>query len=88
MAAPALANFDSDNSLEIIAVTNVGQIYVWETQAPFNPNRLPWPMGRLNPQRTASKPTVAGTGAAMLSSSSSITLERKIYIPFVGSNGK
>jgi hypothetical protein len=54
MAAPTLANFDQDDFLEIVAVTNVGQVYVWDTPAPFNRARLPWPMGRLNLQRTAS----------------------------------
>jgi uncharacterized repeat protein (TIGR01451 family) len=53
-AAPTLADVDDDGYLEIVAATiNRGQIYVWDTPAPYDPTRLPWPTSRHDNQRTA-----------------------------------
>jgi len=54
VAAPTLADVDDDGYLEIAAATiNRGQIYVWDTPAPYDSARLPWPMSRHDNQRTA-----------------------------------
>jgi uncharacterized repeat protein (TIGR01451 family) len=53
VAAPTLADLDGDGKLEIAAATMTGMIYVWDTPAPFDPARLPWPTERHDIQRTA-----------------------------------
>jgi uncharacterized repeat protein (TIGR01451 family) len=53
IAGPALADLDRDHDLEIVAVTRLGLLYVWDTPASFDPTRLPWPVVRHDMQRTA-----------------------------------
>ncbi len=53
MAAPTLTDLDGDGRLDIVAVTTVGYVYVWETSFPYRPAHFPWPMARHDLQRTA-----------------------------------
>jgi len=59
-AAPTLADLDDDGDLEILAATWTGQIFVWDTPAPYDPSRLPWPTGRHDLRRSA---TFVGVGS-------------------------
>jgi uncharacterized repeat protein (TIGR01451 family) len=52
-ATPTLADLDGDGDLEILVATIPGEIFVWDTPAPFAPNRLPWPTGRHDLRRSA-----------------------------------
>jgi FG-GAP-like repeat len=55
-AAPTLADLNGDGMLDIIAASRNGTIYAWNTGASFDSARLPWPVARLNLQRTAAIP--------------------------------
>jgi uncharacterized repeat protein (TIGR01451 family) len=52
-APPALADLNQDGNVDIIAATIGRRVYAWNTGAPYDPNRLPWPVARQNLQRTA-----------------------------------
>jgi uncharacterized repeat protein (TIGR01451 family) len=71
-AAPTLADLDGDGKLEILAATRTGQIFVWDTSAPYVPARLPWPTGRHDIRRSAAymltKPTFASSYMAAIPS--------------------
>ncbi len=66
-AAPTLADLDKDGNLDILAASITGQVFVWDTPASYNPDRLPWPTGRHDLQRTGSytlafrKSNISGT---------------------------
>lgn len=81
--APSLVDFDNDNLLEIVAATNVGQIYVWETQTPFNPARFPWPVARHNLQRTAFVKTSAPSLNASVKVVNPVAAEKGDEVTFV-----
>jgi hypothetical protein len=55
-AAPSLADLNGDGMLDIVAASRNGTIYAWNTGAPFDSTRLPWPVARQNLQRTAAAP--------------------------------
>jgi uncharacterized repeat protein (TIGR01451 family) len=63
-AAPTLADLDGDGKLEILAATRTGQIFVWDTSAPYVPARLPWPTGRHDIRRSAAYVPTASTFAS------------------------
>lgn len=52
-AAPTLADLDGDGDLEILAAAWTGEVFVWDTPAPYVPSRLPWPTGRHDLHRSA-----------------------------------
>jgi hypothetical protein len=45
-AAPALADFDGDGKVEILAGSWSGTLYVWDLPASYNASKMPWPTGR------------------------------------------
>jgi len=52
-SAPTLDDLDGDGDLEILAATRNGQILVWDTPTQYNSQRIPWPTGRHDIQRSA-----------------------------------
>ena len=53
MAAPTLADLDGDGSVEIVAHSRAGILYVWDTGAAYRADRMPWPTARQNNLRNA-----------------------------------
>lgn len=51
-APPTLADVDGDGLVEIIAASLKRRVYVWDTEAPYLPDRFPWPIPRYNLERT------------------------------------
>ena len=62
---PTISDLDHDGKLELIVSSNSdttdyssrqdkkrGSIYVWELDAPYNPDLMPWPMFQHDPQHT------------------------------------
>jgi hypothetical protein len=45
-AAPAIADFDGDGKVEIVAGSWSGTIYAWDLPATYNASKMPWPTGR------------------------------------------
>ncbi len=68
--APALADVNGDGQLDIVAVTRVGYVYVWETGAAYREALLPWPVARHDFQRTAFVSTEASSLASSQKSAS------------------
>ena len=57
-SAPTLDDLDGDGDLEILAATRSGQILVWDTPTQYNSQRIPWPTGRHDIQRSATYKTL------------------------------
>jgi hypothetical protein len=61
MAGPTLADLDGDGSVEIIAHSRGGVLYVWDTTATYSTDRMPWPTARQNNARTGEGKRPAAT---------------------------
>ena len=68
-AAPTLADLDGDGGLEILTATITGQIFVWDTFSPYQPDRLPWPTGRHDLRRSGSYIELNSFGKSHISGS-------------------
>ena len=50
-ATPALADLDYDGDVELI-VASISNVYVYDLDAPYNPETMDWPMFQHDPQHT------------------------------------
>jgi len=64
-AAPTITDFDGDCNIEILAGSWSGTLYAWDLSAPYNADRIPWPTGRHDLQRTGSTSQVDGTNISV-----------------------
>lgn len=67
-AAPTLADLYGNGHVNLIAASFSGALYVWDFPGPYHTNRMPWPTGRQNNQRTGAAPAPAAVSAAPPSS--------------------
>ncbi len=58
-AAPTLADLDGNGTVEIIAATQGGALYVWDLPGAYASERMPWPTGRHDNLRSGTSGTVA-----------------------------
>lgn len=79
-AAPTLSDLDNDGDLEILAASWTGEIFVWDTPAPYSSAHLPWPTGRHDLRRSASY--------ACSQTSTDFSLTRKFAFPVVAWQGE
>ncbi|MBA3470241.1 MAG: VCBS repeat-containing protein [Herpetosiphonaceae bacterium] len=63
MAGITLADLDSDGSVEIVAHSRGGVLYVWDSGAPYRADRMPWPTARQNNLRNGLAPRGGTTPA-------------------------
>ena len=85
MAAPSIADLDGNCTVEIIAHSRGGSIYVWDTPGSSRPTLQPWSTSRGNIQRTGLyTPYVPPIPVVVPPPPASYT--NKTYIPLVGVN--
>ncbi len=84
-AAPTLTDLDGDGDVEIIAASFSGALYVWDLPGAYRADRMPWPTGRQNNQRTGAAPAAAAsapTGSALPPAG-----PNRLYLPAVHNTG-
>ncbi|HRQ40147.1 MAG TPA: VCBS repeat-containing protein [Chloroflexota bacterium] len=81
-AAPTLADLDGDCLVEIIAGSQAGVLYVWDSPAAYYPSLLPWPTARHDFQRTGFTGT-AVTPALVPTHSTTLNLDYHTYLPLI-----
>lgn len=80
-AAPTLTDIDHDCDVDIIVASWSGTIYGWDLSTPYYWDRMPWPTGRHDVERTGSMvgPAVVGSLACPLPE----PLVPQMYLPLI-----